>query len=95
MKNIIITEITTQELKDLIIESVKDVIGEYSKEEKKKKFLSRKEAAKLLHLSLPTLSFYTKSGKIKGYRMGNKIMYEETELIEALTVIETLKYQRG
>lgn len=95
MKKIVLTEITVQELKEMIDNSIVAAIQHLYIQEKETKFLSRSEAAKKLNISLPTLSEYTKTGKIKGRKLGGKVMYLESELLESLKVIETLKYQRG
>lgn len=60
-----------------------------------KKYITRKEVAKKLHISLPTLNEYTKSGRIKGYRINGRVLYREDEIENALTSIEPLKYRRG
>lgn len=49
-----------------------------SKEEKK--YRTRKKVAKKLHISLPTLNEYTKSGKLKGYRIMGRLLYSEDEV---------------
>ncbi|PZP52441.1 MAG: DNA-binding protein [Pseudopedobacter saltans] len=54
----------------------------------KEKYLSRKETAVQLRVSLPTLTQYTKLGKIKGYRLGTRVLYKESELELALQKIK-------
>lgn len=46
--------------------------------------LSREEAAKLLRITLPTLRNRTKEGRLKGHRMGNRVLYLRSEVIAAL-----------
>lgn len=48
------------------------------------KFLTRIEVAKLLKITLPTLHDWTKKGLLKAYRIGNRIRYKETEVIETI-----------
>lgn len=50
--------------------------------------LTRKEAAKLLGVSLPTLLEWTKKGKIQGYRIASRIRYKRNEIESALKRIE-------
>jgi len=47
-------------------------------------FLTRKEAAELLKVSLPTLHRWTKLRKIKAHGIGNKVLYKKRELEESL-----------
>jgi len=59
------------------------------------KYLTRKEVAELLSISLPTLNEYTKTGKLKGFRIGGRVLYCANEIQNSLTEIEALKYRRG
>ncbi|XKX05240.1 helix-turn-helix domain-containing protein [Tenacibaculum maritimum] len=54
---------------------------------KKDKLLTRKQTAEILQISLVTLWSWTKNGTIKAYRIGNKIRYKESEIIEALQTV--------
>lgn len=51
---------------------------------KKTSYLTRQEAAELLHLTLPTLHTYTQSGLITAKRIGTRVLYSETDLQNAL-----------
>jgi len=51
--------------------------------------ITRKQVAKLLGVSLPTINSYTKTGKIKGYRIGNRIRYKRNEIENSLLQIKT------
>ena len=55
------------------------------------KFLTRKQAATLLNISLPTLTDYTKHGKIVGYRLGTRVLYKHSEIANALNKIQSTK----
>lgn len=54
----------------------------------KDKFLSRKETAKTLHISLPTLSELNKNGVIVAHRIGKRILYKQSEINKALKQIK-------
>ena len=51
--------------------------------------LTRKQAAKLLCVSLPTILDWTKTGKITGYRIASRIRYKRAELENSLSKIKT------
>lgn len=51
---------------------------------KQKHFLTRKETAELLGISLPTLDSYTRKGIIKARVLGNIIRYEYYEVMNSL-----------
>jgi excisionase family DNA binding protein len=52
-------------------------------------FITRKQAANLLRVSLPTILDWTKTGKIKGYRIGSRIRYKRNEIENSLLQIKT------
>jgi excisionase family DNA binding protein len=52
-------------------------------------FLTRKEAAKILGVSLPTLHEWTKSGKVPGHRIGTRVRYKKSEIENSLLKIKT------
>ena len=51
--------------------------------------LTRKETAKRLNITLATLHQYTLSGKIAANRIGNRVLYKESDLQNALRQVKT------
>ena len=56
------------------------------------KYLTRKETAEQLNVSLPTLLQYTKRNLITGYRFGVRVMYKTTDIEASL---KNMNYGRG
>ncbi len=56
-----------------------------------KKLRTRKETAQRLNIALSTLHEYTKTGVIKGKRIGGRVLYSDEDIIDALTTINTGK----
>lgn len=52
-------------------------------------YLTRQQAAKLLHLTLPTLHKYSCMGLIPAKRIGTRVVYNEADLQNALQNIPT------
>ena len=52
-------------------------------------FITRKQTADLLRVSLPTINDWTKTGKIKGYRIGSRVRYKRNEIENSLSQIKT------
>jgi excisionase family DNA binding protein len=48
---------------------------------------SRKETARILSISLPTLHLFTKEGIIRAYRIGNRVLYKQEDIENALKII--------
>ena len=51
--------------------------------------LTRKETAARLNITLATLHEYTKSGKIAANRIGNRVLYKESDIQNALRQVKT------
>ncbi|PQJ79402.1 helix-turn-helix domain-containing protein [Polaribacter porphyrae] len=77
--------VTPEQLKSEIVSEIKEYLDKkFANNEDKDELLTRKQVAKLLSISLPTLRNYTKRGLIKEYRIGSRVLYKSTEVIEAL-----------
>lgn len=69
--------------------------NELEKEKKAKIFLTRKDAAALLKVSLPTLDSHTLKGNIPVRYIGRKILYEESELLHSLSSIKSFMNKKN
>ena len=66
-----------------------------SKENSKKQdkgFLTRKEVAKLLKISLPTLTSYVKLKYLPVKRIGSRVLFDKNDVLEAIQNINFRKY---
>ncbi|MBI1342130.1 MAG: helix-turn-helix domain-containing protein [Terrimonas sp.] len=95
MENIILSQIPLSELTTAISQTIK---SEFEKQaagnspaKEQVEFLTRKEAAKILGVSLPTLLEWTKKGLITGYRISSRVRYKRTEIENSLQQIQSLK----
>lgn len=52
-------------------------------------YLTRREAAHLLGVSLPTLNEWSKNGTVKGYRIASRVRYKRAELEQSLSQFKT------
>lgn len=98
MKTFII-EMTKSDLEHLIQEQIKEVFHSKHKDVAHKKtseskYLSRKETASLLKVSLPTLNKLTKQSKLVSYKLGNRVLYKRDEVEKALIPIVNSKFKR-
>jgi excisionase family DNA binding protein len=95
MQNVILSQIPINELTEIISETIKKELQNLSPEnEPTTEFITRKQTAELLGISLVTLHDWTKKGIIKGYRINTRIRYKKSEVLEAVKQIHTLKYGR-
>ena len=93
MQNLLFSPIPLEQFKTEISLSIKQEIANYFQSQQTPKqeteLLTRKEAAKLLGVSLPTLSDWTKTGKVLGYRIATRVRYKRAELETSLSQIKT------
>ncbi|SEW27094.1 helix-turn-helix domain-containing protein [Chitinophaga arvensicola] len=99
MDNVLLTVLPIEQLRTFISEAVgcefSKRFADVQPENQSPELLTRKEAAKLLSISLPTLLDFTKSGKITGYRLGTRVRYKRSELEQSLTQIQSVKSKGG
>ena len=58
-------------------------------------YLGRSEVCELLKISLPTLNDWTKLGRLKSYKIGNRVLYRQDEIEDSLSQVSSLKFKRG
>jgi excisionase family DNA binding protein len=96
MEQILLNGITTEELRNMIRDVIKEVINISPKQVvSNNDLLSRSEVSKKLGVSLTTLNDWTKRGFLQSYRMGNRVYYKPFEVEESLIQVKNLKYRRG
>jgi excisionase family DNA binding protein len=77
------------EISNEIFNRIAPLIQSATKPKPETELLTRREAAKLLGVSLPTILDWTKTGKIIGYRIASRIRYKRNEIENALSQIKT------
>lgn len=82
MKNILILEITKQELlqelRDTVVNEIKLLLNETNCN--KKQLLTRKEVCEFLNISESTLNRWTKDGKLVTHNKGNRVYYQRSDV---------------
>ncbi|MGG5210788.1 helix-turn-helix domain-containing protein [Chryseobacterium sp. MIQD13] len=82
MKNILILEITKQELlqelRDTVVKEIKLLLEDTDRN--KKTLLTRKEVCELLDISESTLNRWTKDGRLMTHNKGNRVYYKRFDL---------------
>ena len=89
----ILTSLDQNEFKNLISQTVSNAVQlelskvSHSETPTQKQFFSRQETAKMLGISLVTLDSYIKAGFINAFRLGYKIRFKHSDILQALTKI--------
>ena len=93
MNDLILSPLSLEKLKTELSESILSGLSAHlqnvSNPQPPTELMTRREASKLLGVSLPTLLNWTKTGKITGYRIASQVRYKRTELENSLFQIRT------
>lgn len=97
MEQILITGIKANELLERIGQLIDSKIGilPTKKNPLQSDYLTRAETASKLKITLPTLHDWTKSGYLKAYRMGCRVLYKESDIVLALEKVPSFKHKKG
>jgi excisionase family DNA binding protein len=60
----------------------------------KVEYITRKETAQILGVSLVTLCEWTKTGTLQGYRIGSRVRYKKDEVLSSLQKVQQIKFRR-
>lgn len=94
-QKIILFPIPIGELKEIIVECIRLEIQKIAPPPPKDNTLiSRKDAAKMLHVSVASLSKYCKSGIITSYRLNNMLRFKRQDILDSLKEMKTIKFSR-
>jgi hypothetical protein len=97
MAKLMLSTLELSDIKKVFEEVIENKLKNLTPQPEKEglKLLSRKDTAKLLCISLPTLHDWTKTGIVKAHRIGNRILYKLDEVNGSLNMIQTSKKERG
>lgn len=89
----------SETIKCIVAEEVKNAltaISETMPKDTTPEYLSRKETAEMLGVSLPTLHSYVNKGYLTAHRVGEKtIRFRKEDVENALNAVEPIKYRRA
>ncbi len=94
MEQLILSPIPLIELEGIFQRIVQKALAESKKDSTQSQsesedLLTRKEAANLLGVSLPTLHDYTTRSIIPAYRLGTRVRYKKGEILDCLRKVQT------
>ncbi|MBL4746867.1 MAG: helix-turn-helix domain-containing protein [Flavobacteriaceae bacterium] len=96
MTKIVLNNFELSDIKKVVEEVLqKQLKGLLTPKKEELKLLTRKDTAKLLCISLPTLHDWTKTGIVKAHRIGNRVLFKQDEVWQALSLIQTSTTKRA
>jgi len=93
-QNSIFKNVPLNEFQELISAAVRSELAGMKPKEKETttaEFLTRKETADRLKISLPTLHLWTRTGTVQGYRISGRVLYKSAEIESSLQAMQTIK----
>ena len=91
MKNPMLVQLSSEDLTELINESLKSQLEDLKSEfiqNDHDKLLTREETCKYFQIDSSTLWHWTNKGKVTAYGIGNRRYYKRSELNESLTPLK-------
>lgn len=96
MTKIVLHSFELSDIRKVVEEVLENKLKGFSTPQKTElKLLTRKDTAKFLCISLPTLHEWTKTGIVKAHRIGNRVLFKQDEVNQALHQIQTSKTRGG
>lgn len=99
MTNVMMYSSPTEELlglfRDVVKEELSKLLENITVDNSSTKLYTRKEVAKKLNISLPTLNEWSKDGTIQAHRIGSCVRYKEESIEKALHAVKNYKYTRN
>lgn len=81
-------------IRDAVLNAISEIAPQQQPTNKTPDLKTRKETSEILGISLVTLNEWTKTGIIKGLRIGNRVRYRMSDIENALHEIQVYK-RRG
>lgn len=98
MTNYFVTQVSLEEFQEALANIVvSKVVSHFSKDsitQPDEQYLTRKEVADMLRISLPTLNTLTKQGYLTSYQVRGKVLYLRHEIQSSLEELSSSKYKR-
>ncbi|SHL02770.1 helix-turn-helix domain-containing protein [Flavobacterium xanthum] len=82
----ITSTLQSQQLVDAITSTLQPQQSDFKQE--KNDLISRDEVCQILHFNKTTLHKHTKSGRLKSYGIGGRVLYKRSEVLEAVTPLK-------
>ena len=93
-QKVILDQITVEDFTNRIDGIIREAVSSTVIPQDSDEYLTRKQTAKLLQISLVTLRDWSVKGILQSYKIGGRIRYKKSELDEALKAQKNLKYRR-
>ena len=92
-KEIYLSDLTADQLSEMIRESLRDELQQFrpARSKSETKYLTRQETARRLRISLVTLTDWVNRGKICAHKIGGRVLFRDSDVEAALNQIVPIK----
>jgi excisionase family DNA binding protein len=92
MENQLVVTLHVNELKDIITQTIENVISKNPSKKEDDILLKRVDVARLFSVSLVTITEWMKTGKLPYHRINSRVYFKKSELMECMELKD--KYKR-
>jgi excisionase family DNA binding protein len=78
----VVFQMSPDQLEVSIRKAVTEALNSSPSKDSSDELLTRKDTANYLHVSLPTISSYEKSGQLKAVRFGSRVYFRKSDLLK-------------
>ena len=96
MEQVLFTQVPIADLQGYIAQTIQHELSVILKADPAPdpdELVTRKQAAIILGLSLPTLHDYTVRGIVPAYRLGSRVRFKKGDLLNCLLKVQTVKHR--
>ena len=90
-KEIFLSGMTADQLSEMIRESLRDELRQLQPSAKTPNYLTRRETARRLRISLVTLNDWVNRGRIRAHKIGGRVLFRDSDVEAALHRIVPIK----
>lgn len=95
MEHIHLQSLSIGEFKNIIKESLVQLVQRVKPPAESDEKLTRSETATFLRCSLTTIDKLSRDGQLQKYKLGGKVYFKKSEIETSLQEIKNLKYKRN
>jgi excisionase family DNA binding protein len=96
MQQVILTPLTIAELQNFIHDAVKSGFEQTKPNSPEQtNLLTRKQVCQILNITAPTLHEWVKNGTVTAYKVGTRVRFKESEVLNTLQRVKQVKFNRG
>ena len=92
VQQVILTQLSIEQLQNVINNAVQTGLAQFKPTQPEQtNLLTRKQVCEILNITAPTLHEWTKNGTVTAYKVGTRVRYKQTEVLNTLQRVQRTK----